>query len=384
MTFLPIFNPMNRPVFWLFCTVIDNYGDIGVSWRLAQELHTRLGAQVYLWLDDFAALQRIVPTFKHSDIHLQTWQEGQNINLHTIPQPHVVIETFACRLPENVVSTIHQTQAIWLNWEYLSAEDWAVRTHTMHSLQTNGSTKYFWQMGFHEQTGGLLREANYLQRKQTFRQPEHHALTLFLFGYESPIWANWFQAWQQIGQPLILQLSGEQIIHSLKQQNWLPENAFKHNNEYLSGSLKLQRIDFVPQTQFDELLWAADMLLIRGEDSFVRAQWAGKPFLWHIYPQAEHAHLDKLHAFWRLPQQLFSEPHFQAAFDALSGELNGAHLLTTHERITHWQTVLQEHQTWQQQATQWCHYLSQQSDTISRLVEFLQKIKPDIAKLIVD
>jgi len=35
----------------------------------------------------------------------------------------------------------------------------------------------------------------------------------------------------------------------------------------------------------DRLLWACDCNFVRGEDSFVRAQWAAKPFVWHIYPR---------------------------------------------------------------------------------------------------
>ena len=45
------------------------------------------------------------------------------------------------------------------------------------------------------------------------------------------------------------------------------------------------------------MLWACDALIIRGEDSFVRAQLAGKPFLWTIYPQEEDTHIVKLNAF---------------------------------------------------------------------------------------
>jgi hypothetical protein len=36
---------------------------------------------------------------------------------------------------------------------------------------------------------------------------------------------------------------------------------------------------------------------VRGEDSVVRAIWAGKPLLWQIYPQHDDAHIDKLNAF---------------------------------------------------------------------------------------
>jgi uncharacterized repeat protein (TIGR03837 family) len=53
----------------------------------------------------------------------------------------------------------------------------------------------------------------------------------------------------------------------------------------------------MPQAEFDHLLWACDLNFVRGEDSLVRALWAGKPFIWHIYPQDDGAHLVKLGAF---------------------------------------------------------------------------------------
>jgi hypothetical protein len=56
-------------------------------------------------------------------------------------------------------------------------------------------------------------------------------------------------------------------------------------------------LPFLPQVRYDELLWACDLNFVRGEDSFVRAQWAAKPFVWQIYPQAEDAHRVKLDAF---------------------------------------------------------------------------------------
>ena len=45
------------------------------------------------------------------------------------------------------------------------------------------------------------------------------------------------------------------------------------------------------------MLWACDLNLVRGEDSLVRALWAGQPFVWHIYPQHDNAHHAKLDAF---------------------------------------------------------------------------------------
>ena len=44
----------------LFCRVIDNFGDIGVCWRLAADLAAR-GETVRLWVDDPAPLRWMAP-----------------------------------------------------------------------------------------------------------------------------------------------------------------------------------------------------------------------------------------------------------------------------------------------------------------------------------
>ena len=63
------------------------------------------------------------------------------------------------------------------------------------------------------------------------------------------------------------------------------------------GALELRILPFVEQARYDALLWACDLNFVRGEDSFVRAQWAARPLVWHIYVQEEAAHLVKLDAF---------------------------------------------------------------------------------------
>ena len=139
------------------------------------------------------------------------------------------------------------------------------------------------------------------------------------------------------------------------------------------GSLKIINQDFVPQARFDRALWAADVLIVRGEDSFVRAQLAGKPFFWHIYPQAEAAHLDKLAAFWHTHHRHAAPTAaVQHAHQALSNELNGAADLTHPQRRQHWHTLLAHFADWQRSAHAWQQYLLTQSDAVSRLHDWLQ------------
>ena len=65
----------------------------------------------------------------------------------------------------------------------------------------------------------------------------------------------------------------------------------------LGQMLSISYLPLLTQADFDHLLWTCDLNFVRGEDSLVRALWAGKPLVWQIYPQDDVAHLAKLDAF---------------------------------------------------------------------------------------
>jgi uncharacterized repeat protein (TIGR03837 family) len=100
-----------------------------------------------------------------------------------------------------------------------------------------------------------------------------------MFSYPNPAMAALLEAWRQHPLPVHLLWPGYQ--ETVEQR----------------GHLHIHPLPFLPQSRYDELLWSCDLNFVRGEDSFVRAQWAGKPFVWHIYPQADDAHRVKLDAF---------------------------------------------------------------------------------------
>lgn len=373
------------PVCWLFCNVIDNFGDIGVSWRLAQMLTWELGWQVHLWVDDAAALRTLCPDLPplpclYRQINVRSWKPNRAEGLAHAPAPHTVIETFACDLPPDVLEAVRLHRPLWLNWEYLSAEDSNEKLHTLPSPQACGLQKYFWFMGFGEQSGGLLREQNYetLCRfdrhtlRQTLKLPEKTAPEWLLFGYRSPVWAKWLAMWRQAAEPLTLLLAGNQITDSLKQTRAIPHNALNENGSiFQTASVRLVKIPFVPQSGFDRLLHLSDGLIVRGEDSFVRAQFAAKPFFWHIYPQEENVHIGKLHAFWHKACAHYPEA-VRTAHQALSDELNGATELTAGQRLAAWQTLQQAAAPWQQACTDWKNGLFRQPSAVEKLAKFTE------------
>jgi uncharacterized repeat protein (TIGR03837 family) len=282
----------------IFCRVIDNYGDIGVCWRLARQLANEHGKHVRLWLDDLNSLQPLCPAVAPaltrqscSAVEIIHWTENPRIDR----VGEVVIEAFACELPAIYLEAMARTtpKPCWINLEYLTAEAWAESCHGMASPHPSlPLTKYFYFPGFSTTTGGLLREQGlFAERDETIAQATgHHGLDISLFSYDTaPISA------------LIETLAESSIETRLHVAPGKPLAAvaahFGSNGPWQHGRLRVQPFAFLPQDDYDRLLWRCDINFVRGEDSFVRAQWAGKPFVWQIYRQEEDAHLVKLEAF---------------------------------------------------------------------------------------
>ncbi|MES1986609.1 MAG: elongation factor P maturation arginine rhamnosyltransferase EarP, partial [Pseudomonadota bacterium] len=62
-------------------------------------------------------------------------------------------------------------------------------------------------------------------------------------------------------------------------------------------NLNVHVVPFLSQADYDQLLASCDINFVRGEDSWIRAIWAAKPFIWQPYLQTENTHVTKLNAF---------------------------------------------------------------------------------------
>lgn len=364
----------------IFCAVVDNFGDIGVTWRLARQLAAEHGQRVRLWVDDLAAFGRLCPS---ADIHAERQvQEGVEVcHWHSpwldIEPADVVIEAFACRLPPAFESAMARRDRppLWLNLEYLSAEEWVSGCHGLPSLQGNGLPKRFFFPGFTPGTGGLLRERTLLTQRHAF-QADPHARRAFLldlgiawtpqerlislFTYEQPSLADWLQPLVDSSRPTRLLVPEGRVLSSL--QAWLGGESLRAGDWRVRGQLTVQVLPFVSQDAFDRLLWCCDINAVRGEDSFVRAQWAGRPLLWHIYPQEEQAHLDKLDAFLQ---------RYCIGLEAdLRNTLNGVWQAWNEAQAPGpaWPAILDQLPTLRGHAEHWCATLAEQDDLASQLV----------------
>lgn len=315
----------------LFCTVIDNFGDIGVCWRLARQLVREQGWSVRLWVDDLNSFRALRPDVDPSldrqrcdGIDVRRWTADIGDIPATGPESpgDVVIEAFACNPPDAFLRAMHARKQqgdapVWINLEYLSAEDWVDDCHLQRSKHPQlGLEKSFFFPGFTERTGGLARERELLSRRDAFyadatvrdawwqrtlglAAAPADALVVSLFAYENAALPALLEQWAASDRPVVCLVPQGRIAPAVAQ--WFggdaPADGLAPQQSATRGALTAYGLPFVPQADFDPLLWACDVNFVRGEDSFVRAQWAAKPFVWHIYPQDDNAHHVKLDAF---------------------------------------------------------------------------------------
>ena len=288
----------------VFCTVIDNHGDLGVCWRLAQQL-AQAGQRVRLWVDDASALAWMAPVGKQGsagEVRTLAWAEASHsTTLQALEPADVWIEAFACHLPEPFVAHGASTRAlppVWINLEYLSAETQARRNHGLHSPIMSGPakgwTKHFFYPGFTPDTGGLLRETGLMERQQGFDRPAWRARhapawrpgvrLVSLFCYEPPALPQLLDRLWQSGEHLLV--TPGRALEAVRRA--LPERQ---------EAPQWSALPYFDHEGFDQMLWACDLNFVRGEDSLVRAIWAGQPLVWQLYPQHDGAHHAKLEAF---------------------------------------------------------------------------------------
>jgi uncharacterized repeat protein (TIGR03837 family) len=326
----------------IFCKVVDNFGDIGICWRLARQLQLEHDVAVTLWVDDLRSFRRIAPQVRTdadvqqvSAVTVRHWRDQHGVFLPA-DVADIVIEFFACDIPPGYIAAMAQCEPrpVWLNLEGLSAEEWVEGCHTLPSMHPRlPLTKHFFFPGFTAKTGGLLREAALdAQRRQFQADPAAMAGFLAQFGVTAQEMASTKISLFCYPHAPVSELCN--ILHNSDAPYTLlvPEGvatdaiegflggAAKAGASGTHGSLTVRVLPFVAQPDYDKLLWACDFNFVRGEDSWVRAQWAGRPFIWHIYPQDENLHHVKLRAFLkRYSPDIDSLNQFALSWNGASG-----------------------------------------------------------------
>ncbi|MGZ8257715.1 MAG: elongation factor P maturation arginine rhamnosyltransferase EarP [Methylotenera sp.] len=322
-------NKSNR---WdIFYRIVDNYGDIGVCWRLSQQLAHEHHLQVRLFIDDYSTASKIISQLditlqqqSVSGVEICAWPKLENKSeFNTEIKPaDVVVETFSCGLPDIYIQHMQPNKTIWINLEYLSAEAWVSDFHAKPSPHpTLPLTKHYFFPGFFNDTGGLIRKSNLIAQRDEFLnskamlrefwqklgilKPEIfqsesedsilNSVKISLFHYPQANINSLFSALEKADQPIRLFLPFNGDIATLNDN--LTDFKLKVGEVLHKGNLTVHLVPFLSQADYDHLLWACDLNFVRGEDSWIRAVWAGKPFIWQPYIQTDDTHIKKLNAF---------------------------------------------------------------------------------------
>lgn len=398
----------------IFCQIVDHYGDIGVTWRLAKQLRTEHHIAIRLWVDDLNVFSHIEPRVNAlvdqqliDQIDIRRWLIDGPV---ATPFP-IVITSFSCSLSSTWVERMAaQSHYCWVELEYLSAEQWVETHHGLSSQRADGLVPTFFYPGFTEHTGGLIRERDLIKTRDTwqadvkqqtqflekigvrFNAEQDPPFLISLFAYPQAPFQSFFNALNELnvndlnaldtGDTLDALDSGDMFEKS-EAKNFLgdvtPHNKIKCQNVHvlISESVTLpddlitpshvtwQRIPFLTQPDYDRLLWSMNLNIVRGEDSFVRALWAGKPMIWHIYRQTENTHLTKL-AAW-LARTNLPKPVQETMMSWSSPD-------QTHSLETALSTALLplNWADWQIKTTQFTHNLALLPDLATNLAHFCQ------------
>ena len=383
----------------VFCRVVDNFGDVGVSWRLARQLAVEHGKRVRLWLDDLTVLAKLRPEIDRA----HDLQRLEGVEVARLAEPFVVdevadvvVETFGCDPPEPYVQAMARLERKprWVNLEYLSAEDWVEGSHALPSPNPRlPLVKHYFFPGFTPRTAGLLREHGLLERRDAFRadagaqaafwrsltgrSPPASALKVSVFAYAgAPFEALWRSVAAYPG-PVWL-IAPEGAAATALARHAAPANAIRRNG--VDGGARREAevvaVPFLPQDRYDLLLWACDVNFVRGEDSFVRAQWAARPFVWNIYPQEQGAHWVKLAAFL----QRYTEGLDRARTAAVTGlweawnQREGEEAHSAARLAEAWAAFAARREVLEEHAGAWCERLARQRDLAEQLVDFADNV----------
>ncbi|MEN9314015.1 MAG: hypothetical protein RIS35_408 [Pseudomonadota bacterium] len=379
-----------------------------MCWRLARQLALEHDARVTLVIDRPEVLRAIEPrwiTAPGPDSALPAFQEGEaglrrsgglvdGVRLELWPDEtdaddpspapddpstaRVVVSAFGCELPDRVRRRLRPggtgARPLWINLEYLSAEDWVAGCHGLSSTKpADGAVEHFFYPGFTPETGGLLRERGVVAQRREFQATgaarrwlderglaaRPGELLVSMFCYPSSRAAELFGSIAS-GERAIRVLLPEGVALDAVQRTL--DRPLDAGKEVTLGRLTLKRIPLLDQAGYDRLLWSCDLNFVRGEDSWIRAHWAGRPFVWQPYPQSDAAHQKKLAAFLdRFELVAGLAPEIRRMMRAWSG---------TEALTPVWESYLSRMGACAAFYGRWSDHLGAQPDLAAKLVEF--------------
>ena len=292
---------MDKNDITILCSVVDNYGDIGVSYRLIRHLlEFSPSLKIRLVIDNLKSFSLLNPhvdknlPFQRVDgFEIYDWKNYQLCyKAFTDRPPHIILECFQCGQPDWLEKILfedrvcHIVQIIMI--DYLSAEPWVDDFHCLKSLtRTALVPKVNFMPGFTSKTGGLLfnKESKYYRTNNEASPKSTDIKKVLFFAYEND-WNPAVRAMNRVfnSETKVLVAGGAGQASIMKAC------------ETQHAVFKSERMPYISQIEWDLLMCSTDFMIIRGEDSMAQACQTGIPFIWQAYPQQNDYQTVKMNA----------------------------------------------------------------------------------------
>ncbi len=321
----------------VLCKVVDNFGDIGVAWRLCRRLaKIQSKYKICLVVDDWEAFSKIEDGLPRR-LTTQSEATKQSISIEGIEifpwnnnelchevfsqndgdRLSVILELFQCGRPEWMETILFKeklqrtVQIIMI--DYLTAEKYAEDFHCLQSLTRSAKVqKVNFMPGFTEKTGGLVIDDAWQE--------------LSVWKKEGPVLVFTYERdWTSLVEALLSAVSLP-VVECPKDVSKPPypprlllaqgrgkESFMQALNKVVSTSSTtiVEELPYLNQTEWDKLMKNCSALVIRGEESMSRACLSGIPFIWQAYPQSEEYQLVKVRALLERMKPHFGEEDFE-------------------------------------------------------------------------
>lgn len=361
----------------IFCDVIDNFGDAGVTYRLARALKAELvdseirlftnGLEVFSKIDcgiDHKVKDQVCGGIRFSSYDILT---PGSVEKYEIPE--LVIEAFACHIPAAYYEKVLDTDCLIINLDHLSAEKWIEGVHLKESLTGRKAKKIFFMPGLTSASGGIipdrqLSDWEMAEKRKYFEnlyRLESGSFLISVFTYEHDF-HHFISNLNSIGRKVSLIVFGEKSQRSIRKADL--------ENEKLT----IKYSDFLPQAEYDGLLKVCDLNFVRGEDSWARTCLSKKPFVWHAYHQKDNYQQVKVKAFLEYLMEFYTDPKLYELYSSYMMKFNDRSGTAADESAGF---MLQHAQTLERYNISLSEHLIKNCNLINNLLFFAGSLKND-------
>ncbi|MBR1722569.1 MAG: elongation factor P maturation arginine rhamnosyltransferase EarP [Treponema sp.] len=313
---------LNKDKIMILCKVVDNYGDIGVVYRLARALSDlKPSLELSLVVSNLSSFKKMAPEiddgkaiqffdYKNSSWKIIDWNiKASSLDEDLKNPPDIILECFQCGRPDWLEAILfaedfHRLVQI-INIDYLTAEEYADEFHLLKSgTRKSNIKKIFFMPGFTKKTGGLIIN----QQTGSAQLPSPCGkMKVFFFAYEDecPQIVQGLKDFQEK-----IRESDANFAIKVFLADGKSREPFKRSWEKHGSPFEIEDLPFMQQEDFDLFITRMDFLFVRGEDSLARAALSGLPFVWQAYKQEENYQLVKVNALLDRMKDYFSEEDF--------------------------------------------------------------------------